>query len=353
MKITCNIFRDRNVWLCVVISAAVALLIHFPELISLSDVYEQVSLFPGMQAREVVFEVAFTFISLLILFGMNSFIFRFRQKSVKIGIREVALSFAVTWLLSNLLGNFFVFLHHHYEVPAIDAMLHHYLHPLRDFIITMMVTGSCYIIHLIRQKQQTDIENQQLKAENLLGQYESLKQQLNPHMLFNSLNTLRSLVREDPVKAQNYIQELSTVLRYTLQEGELQGVLLADEMDFVEAYIYLQKMRYEDNLLFDMSVDEGMASRVQVPPMAVQLLIENAIKHNEISKRNPLTISVKADAGGWLSVENRIQPKLTPGVSTGIGLENLNKRYRLLSGQEIQVMRGNGRFCVRIPLIPA
>ena len=105
-------------------------------------------------------------------------------------------------------------------------MVHHYLHPLRDFIITCIVTGSCYMIHLLRKSQQVLVENQQLRTENLVNQYEALKNQLNPHMLFNSLNTLRSLIRETPDKAQDYLQELSRVLRYTLQENESQSVTL-------------------------------------------------------------------------------------------------------------------------------
>lgn len=342
---------DRYVLLLIIISAAVALLIHFPELVSLSDVYEQNSLFPGMKPREVVFEVVFTFISLLILFVVNCIIFRFHTPVVKIRFRAVVFSFVLTWVLSNLLGQFFVFLHHYYDIPAIDAMVHHYLHPLRDFVITCIVTGSCYIIHLIRQRQQMALENQQLKAENILNQYETLKQQLNPHMLFNSMNTLRFLVREDPDKAQDYIQELSKVLRYTLQESELKSVSLSVEMGFVKAYIFLQKMRYEDNLLFETAVDSRLEDSVVVPPMSVQLLIENAIKHNEISNRKSLTILIETGKDGWLSVSNRIQPKLTDDDTTGIGLVNLNKRYGLLFKQEIQIVKENGIFCVRIPLI--
>lgn len=353
MKKINTFLKDRTNWLIILISAAVALLIHFPEMLSLSDIYEQYSLFPGMRPQEVVFEVVFTFISLLILFIVNSLIFRFKCPAARIGFREIAFSFLLTWILSNLLGKFFVFLHHHYSIPAIDAMVHHYLHPLRDFIITTIVTGSCYIICLIRQKQRIALENQQLRTENLLGQYESLKQQLNPHMLFNSLNTLRSLVREDPARAQDYIQELSIVLRYTLQGTESQRVLLSEEMEFVKAYIFLQKMRYEDNLTFVINVNAQLSENVLVPPMGVQLLIENAIKHNEISNRNPLTISIKTESDGWLSVSNPIQPKLTQGTTTGIGLENLNKRYQLLFKKEIQIVKEKGLFYVRIPLIRA
>lgn len=115
----------------------------------------------------------------------------------------------------------------------------------------------------------------------------------NPHMLFNSLNTLQSLVRESPEKAQNYIHELSRVLRYTLQENDTHTVTLREEMDFVEAYIFLMKMRYEDNLSFVIEVDAHWMDYC-LPPLSIQTLVENAIKHNEISNRKPLTVEIKA-----------------------------------------------------------
>ena len=228
-------------------------------------------------------------------------------------------------------------------------MVHHYLHPLRDFIITCIVTGSCYMIHLLRKSQQVLVENQQLRTENLVNQYEALKNQLNPHMLFNSLNTLRSLIRETPDKAQDYLQELSRVLRYTLQENESQSVTLREEMEFVSAYIFLLKMRYEDNLEFDIRIDEAAGGR-QLPPMSVQLLIENAVKHNEISNRHPLVIRVFTE-GNRLTVSNPVQRKLTASGGLQIGLANLAKRYNLLFKEEIEVREENNTFIVTIPLI--
>lgn len=113
------------------------------------------------------------------------------------------------------------------------------------------------------------IENEQLQAENIRNQYEVLKNQLNPHMLFNSLNTLRSLVRENQDKAQDYIQELSRVLRYTLQSNESQSVSLREEMEFASAYIFLLKMRFENNLQFDIQIAKSFRNDYRLPPMAV------------------------------------------------------------------------------------
>lgn len=350
MKLYPVIFRRRFLLIITIISAVVASLIHFPELISLFDVYEAFSLFPGMRGLDVAFEIIFTFLSLLVLFAINTLVFGFDDKNVKIGIGHIAFSFVITWISSSCLGQFFVYLHEHFDIPAIDAMVHHYLHPLRDFIITSIVTGSCYIIHLVGRQQSIQLENEQLRAESLQNQYEALKSQMNPHMLFNSLNTLRSLVRESQDKAQEYIQELSRVLRYTLQGNEMHQVPLSGEMEFVNAYIFLQMMRYEDNLTFDIKVDKRLYDK-QVPPMAVQLLIENAIKHNEISNRRPLTITIRNEKEAWLSVCNPIQPKITGESTTGVGLANLNKRYELLFQRQIVIETSDNVFCVKIPLL--
>lgn len=347
---TLPLLTDRYMLSTLLISMAVALLIHFPESVSLFDRFESHTLFPGMRLADVVSEVGFTFVSLLILFAVNTRLFHFNRSSVRITWKKILLSFALTWGLSNLLGQTFVYLHHTFNIPAIDAMVHHYLHPLRDFIMTCLTTGSCYIIYLVRRQQQVLVENQQLHAENILNQYEVLKNQLNPHMLFNSLNTLRSLVRENQDKAQEYIQELSRVLRYTLQGNESQCVSLREEMEFASAYIFLLKMRFEENLKFDLCVDPTLENFF-LPPMSIQVLIENAVKHNEISNRHPLTIRIATRAEDQtLTVSNPLQPKLTAATGTGIGLANLAKRYQLLLHRDIQITEDTA-FTVRIPLI--
>ena len=335
--------KNRYTLFIIVVSISVAVLIHFPELVSLLDILEGATLFPEMEPIDVASEVCFTFISLIILFEVNTLLFHFNQPAIKITWQKMLFSLVLTWILSSL------FLHHTFDIPAIDAMVHHYLHPLRDFMMTCTVSGSCYIAYLIRRQQEVVVENQQLQAENILNQYEVLKNQLNPHMLFNSLNTLRSLVREDQDKAQEYIQELSRVLRYPLQGNESRGVSRRDEMRLVSAYISCLKMRFEDNLSFDIRIDRQYDNH-RLPPMAVQMLIENAVKHNEISDRRPLAIHVYTE-GEELVVTNPVQPKLTATAGTGVGLANLAKRYHLLYKCEIQITE-NEYFTVRIPLIP-
>lgn len=328
------------------ISVIVAFLTHMPELIALSD---NDTLFPGMKLADVADEVGFTFLSLVLAFVLNIKLFRFNLGMVNIGWKQLLLSFVFTWVLSDLLGKGFVFMHRHFDIPAIDAMLHHYLHPLRDLLMSSIVVGSCYLMHVTKKGRLVLLDNQKLRTENFKSQYETLKSQLNPHMLFNSLNTLYSLIREDSGRAQNYVQELSKVLRYTLHQNDSHTVTFEEEMAFVQSYIYLLKMRYEDNLSFDIHSEQSASNR-KLPPMSVQMLVENAVKHNEISSRKPLLISIHATAGS-VTVSNRLQPKLTNDSSTQIGLDNLSRRYQLLFGRNIEVRTEDDFFIVILPLI--
>ena len=304
------------------ISILVAFLMHLPELIALSEPEAGSRLFPDVHWANVSYEILFTYLSTVLLFFLNIGMMRLNKPTAELSWRRVAVTFVVTLAACNLLGKGFVYAHEHFGVPAITAMLHHYLHPLRDILIACIVTGTSYLDHQSRRSQRMLLENEQLRTENLVNQYEALKSQLNPHMLFNSLNTLYSLIRESPDKAQNYLQELSRVMRYTLHDNQTH---------------------------FDIDIPQALMQR-QVPLMAVQMLVENAVKHNEISNRNPLTIRIGAEGDG-LCVSNRLQPKLTDSSSTCIGLANLSKRYRLLFGRDITIEESEKNFKVTLPLI--
>lgn len=349
MKSKASIANNKYTLAVIFISVTVSLLIHFPELASLfytTDKHNQ--LFPEIKPIEVAVEITYAFFSLLILFYVNTFIFHFNQFAIRINWKQILLSLVLTFIASKLLSLLFVTLHDKLGFPVVQSILHYYLHPFRDSITTCVVTGGCYIIYLVFRQQQITYENQQLKAENILSQYEVLKNQLNPHMLFNSLNTLQSLTRENSEKAQEYIHQLSRVLRYTLQSNERNFVTLEDEMQFVSAYAFLLKMRYEDNLNFDIGIDKAQAA-FYLPPMSIQVLVENAVKHNEISNRKPLTIKIFTDAEQHVIVSNTLQPKLTASIGTGIGLANLAKRYHLLLHKEIQITEDKD-FTVCLPL---
>lgn len=342
---------ENKYWMpLVVISAAVSFLIHIPEIIDLLGNFDSHNVFPGIQTLEVANEIFFSFLASLLLFCLNTVIFGFNKTTAKISLQKLFFSFLLCWLASTILSNVFYHLHKMFDILAVQSTAHHYLHPIRDFIISGVVTGSCYTIYITRRQQKILLENQQLKLENILSRYESLKSQLNPHMLFNSLNTLRSLIREEPAKAQSYTQELSNVLRYMLQVNDSQCTTLAEELEFISGFTFLLEMRYEDNLIFEIETDKRFNGYL-LPPMSLQVLIENAVKHNEISDRHPLTVSVRTTEDAVLHISNPIQPKLTSTIGTGIGLDNLVKRYRLLFDKDITIDDTRNMFCVSIPLI--
>ena len=351
-----RMLRKKELGLLVGISLLVGCLIHFPELLSLTDAWGNKRLFHDLSAVEVLMEIGFASLSLLLLLVLNLRLFRFGDPTIRLRWWQLALSFLLSLLLSKLMGSLFFFLHREFGVPAVHAMVHYYLHPIRDVIISLIVTGTCYIHSLVRAHQAVLVQNGALQAENSRNQYLALKNQLNPHMLFNSLNTLQSLVREQPDKAQDYIRELSRVLRYTLQENAGQTVTLREEMDFVEAYRYLMQMRYEENLRFKVEVEPAWIDD-QLPPLSVQTLVENAIKHNEISRRKPLTILIHTvylpdePNTHWLMVENNLQPRRDCPEGTGVGLANLSKRYSLLLGESVSITEAEGYFRVALPLL--
>jgi LytS/YehU family sensor histidine kinase len=219
-----------------------------------------------------------------------------------------------------------------------------------NFFVSGLVISCVLIIRLIFLKQTITLENETLKREALQSQFESLKNQLSPHFLFNSLTALKILIKEAPDTAQNYVNSLSRALRYTLKSNEKQLVTLKDEMEFMESYLFLIRMRFGDNLSINTGINEDLLS-LNIPPLTIQTLVENAIKHNEISKRNPLSIDILTTDNESLKIINDIHEKITGEEGTGIGLVNLSKQYQLLVNKEIIIRKEDNKFSVEVPLI--
>lgn len=219
--------------------------------------------------------------------------------------------------------------------------------------------GICFIKYLndsnqlmqesMRQQQQMALENETLKKEQIRAAHQVLEQQVDPHFLFNTLNTLQSLVKQDRDSALQFIRELSSVYRYMLTRRDQRIVTLQDEMNFLSSYLYLLKIRFGD--AFRVQVDVGSeASQIVLPVHTLQLLAENAVKHNSITSRTPLTLTIR-ESGSVLEISNNLLPKNMKTVSAGIGLQNINARYQLLFGRSIRVVRRNEQFCILLPLI--
>ena len=214
-------------------------------------------------------------------------------------------------------------------------------------VVVSLLYGRIYT--LISQRQTVVVENERLKNENLTTRYNMLVGQINPHFLFNSLNSLAMLVREkQDGKALFYIDQLSYAFRYIIQNGQSTLITLREELKFAEAYSYLFKIRYADKLFFDVDVADEYLDW-QLPTLSLQPLIGNAVKHNTITRSNPFHVSIRTE-GPWLVVSNPKIPKQTPEPSTGIGLNNLNNRWRLITGREVEIIDTDREFAVRMPL---
>jgi sensor histidine kinase YesM len=219
---------------------------------------------------------------------------------------------------------------------------------MRDFSFMVVVLLVTKLLHTLYERNNIAVENEALRAKNVITHYEALKSQMDPHFMFNSLNTLQSLIGTDAERAQRYVQELSLVLRATLQNKEVDT--LEQELQGVQAYCSLMQIRYGDNLHFDFKIDPKYHD-YQVLPLSVQGLVENAIKHNVISGKQPLQVSIVTTEEPCLKVSNPIQPKITVEAGNGIGLANLTERYQLKWNRNVEIVNDGTTFEVVLPLV--
>jgi PAS domain S-box-containing protein len=189
-----------------------------------------------------------------------------------------------------------------------------------------------------------------VQKENLQTRFDVLKQQVNPHFLFNSLNVLTSLIRVEPELAEKFTEQLAKVYRYVLENKDNELVALSTELDFLDAYIFLLNIRFLDKLRVNVAIPENKKS-AEVIPLAVQLLIENAIKHNSMSKKSPLVIDIYIDEQCNLNVINNLQEREARITSTGVGLKNIQNRYKLLNNSVPEFIKTETQFIARIPLV--
>jgi two-component system, LytTR family, sensor kinase len=194
------------------------------------------------------------------------------------------------------------------------------------------------------------VETEELKRQNLIAQYESLKELINPHFLFNSLNTLIGLISEDKKVAIQYGEYFAKVYRYLLDHRDDKVVLLNDELDIIKKLIFLFKARYGNSFNVKVNIPQNLNTKL-IAPLTLQMLLENATKHNIISKEYPLKLEITCEGDEYLVVMNNIQKKNRRGETTKLGLDTIKKRYQFISKKEVVVTETNDLFIVRIPLI--
>ena len=219
------------------------------------------------------------------------------------------------------------------------------------FIIGALLAAGGLVYLLVKGRESRLRVGEERKKEKIEFEFQVLKNQVNPHFLFNSFSTLMSLIEEKPSLALEYTEKLSDFFRNILQYKDTPVITIAEELSITENYIFIQKKRYGNHLKFQVEIDD-LTKRSYIPPMTLQMLMENAVKHNIISKDLPLHIRI-AGTEGALTVENTLQPRKQAEPSTGIGLENIIKRYRLITEGVIKVEKTGDTFRVRLPIIKA
>ena len=220
---------------------------------------------------------------------------------------------------------------------------------IAQYIIFIVVASIIYAISFFESWRNEVQQSEMIKREALLLQYQVLQNQVNPHFLFNSLNILGSLIDLDVSKAKEFTRELSLFYRDLLMFKDRDIILLKEEIDFVKRYIYLQQIRFGEALQVEIIANEKIDGKVI--PLSLQALVENAIKHNEISQANPLNIVIAISDDYELIVENNIQPKTILEESSKTGLKNLAGRYEFLTGKAMVITKNGGYFRVSLPLI--
>jgi sensor histidine kinase YesM len=205
-------------------------------------------------------------------------------------------------------------------------------------------------LYLISEWRKAYEENEKLLKLQWQTRFDLLKNQINPHFLFNSLNTLSALISENPNQAELFVHEMSKVYRHLLQSNQNALVTLAVELKFIDSYFHLLKTRFGNGVFLNNEIPPQYLA-YQIPPLTLQILLENAFKHNVISEKKPLIIDFKVDESGMLVVQNNIQRKTINIKSDGVGLVNISEKYDLMSNDKIQIVDDGVNFKVILPLI--
>ena len=248
----------------------------------------------------------------------------------------------IDYLGSMMIGSFFG--DYHYYLTARFKVL------LPIVIISVMIHAIYEAIYYHAMLKKIIREEEQTKQMMVQAQLDALRNQAQPHFFFNTLNTLRDIIDQNSKEeAKEFVDKLSGVFRFILESGSVNLITLRDEVKFSQAYIHIQKERFGDNLQVTWDIPE-MALYQMVVPMSVQLLLENAIKHNVVSRSKPLVVEVRVQ-NGHIQVSNKIQAKSTKLPSTKLGLKNIEKRYGLMSKHPVEIQNDGVHFTVKLPLL--
>lgn len=289
--------------------------------------------------------IAFSF-SLFIWYANIYNLPKFSNQPMANGFFNRKLAFSlligIVLMLALVLGHMLLFPRYKFQ----SMML---MYQFRGILINLTIYMFLHLLYQSYRSQLMGIELERTKADNLGAQFELLKQQVNPHFLFNSLSTLKSMIEIGDVHAADFINQLSDFYRFTLQNRKSDLISLTEELTILQAYTYLLKARFEEGISPVIDIDKKYFNSA-IPPFTLQLLVENCIKHNIVSLEQPLPIRIYI-SGDFLVIENKLQLKKKPEFSTEMGLENINQRYTHLLNKKIEIESSADLFKVKLPLI--
>lgn len=217
------------------------------------------------------------------------------------------------------------------------------------FRVNLFLNSINAIVYFLNLSKENQLQAEEFKKKSIEAQFEALRNQINPHFLFNSLNVLSTLVYKNAEEADQFIQQLAKVYRYLINNQDKKIINLAEEISFIDSYIYLLNIRFKNNLQISKNFDDSLQNSC-IAPATLQLLLENAIKHNIVSQKKPLHIQINKE-NDYIVVQNNLQLKPVQRESTRIGLSNIRNRYQFLSSKPVEILKTDEFFKVKIPLI--
>jgi sensor histidine kinase YesM len=278
-----------------------------------------------------------------LLFTLRTYFDWFNKPAKKIISLLLAISFYTIPISALLLtGWYYIFAHGKVNWNTV------YTTTLIIMLCVIFITHVYETVFLVRESETEMVKNEQLEKAKAQAELEALKNQIDPHFIFNSLNTLSHLIEDNPVKAKQFNDNMAEVFRYILQNKTKELVLLREEIFFLQDYFSLLKIRFGEAVQLNLDIPDDVFDHYLVPPISIQVLIENAIKHNEFSDKTPLIIDIILSEEGLL-VRNAIRKKILR-KSSGTGLYNLNERYKLLTDKSIEIKEGR-EFIVNLPVL--
>lgn len=290
----------------------------------------------------------------LLWFG-NKFIFRFLDKRVswlKYTAKRFFLQLMLSCIYSLICINLTYYLFKITSTVTSPDLAQILVLNIYGLLFIIPVLSVNFGIYFMMQWKKANMQSDQLKQENLNSQLEALRMHIDPHFLFNNLNVLSALIERNSRDAQLFLERFADVYRYVLQYKKEELVALNTELAFISSYVFLLKKRFEEQCIIDIAIPDDLSDNVCIPPLSLQMLVENAIKHNKASEQHPLFIHIYLEDRKTLVVENNYQPKQqAEGGLMHTGLENISKRYRYLSDRSISVLQTAELFKVKLPLL--